>query len=120
MCLLTESNYSDYKNIGRKHSRVKAHDSQYLISADAANALLSLSHRNVARQQTATGVSYVGTMGQANNVATFTLASEHEHCRAFCCETDMIDERPDDVITLPASFISDYEDDDEPTALLLS
>ena len=58
--------------------------------------------------------------GQANNVATFTLASEHEHCRAFCCETDMIDERPDDVITLPASFISDYEDDDEPTALLLS
>jgi hypothetical protein len=46
-------------NIGRKRSRVKAHDSQNLISADAANAL-SL-HRNAARQRTATGVYYIYT-----------------------------------------------------------
>ncbi len=58
------------------------------------------------------------TLGRADNVATFTLASGYEHFRAFCCETDMIDVRLDDVIALPAGLISDDEDDDAPTAPL--
>ena len=56
------------------------------------------------------------TLLRADNVATFTLASGYEHFRAFCCETDMIDERPDDVIALPACLISDDEDNDKSIA----
>jgi hypothetical protein len=48
------------------------------------------------------------------------LASGYEHFRAFCCETDMIDERLDDFIALPAGLISDNEDDDKPIAPLPS
>jgi Reverse transcriptase (RNA-dependent DNA polymerase) len=56
-------------------------------------------------------------LGRSDNVATFTLAPGYERFNAFCCETDMIDERPDDIIALPAGLISDDEgDDDAPIA----
>ena len=53
-------------------------------------------------------------LGRNDNVATFPMASGYEKFKAFCCEAEL-DETTWEVITLPSGFVSDDEDEQEPS-----